>query len=162
MDMAVLLLCLHLLIAFYIYIIFMNSIKVNRDASLINIVIIIVILIFAFWNHNLNVFDTIFVKSKLLRWLMSLKSILIGLYVGTSHFQQSFIVVNWSNAIVMAMILFCRMSSSVRLWMMMNVFLNHILPHHYRLIDNYWMDRLIFNVRWIIRQGTASYLLLVL
>lgn len=86
MDMAVLLLCLHLLIAFYIYIIFMNSIKVNRDASLINIVIIIVILIFAFWNHNLNVFDTIFVKSKLLRWLMSLKSILIGLYVGTSHF----------------------------------------------------------------------------
>jgi hypothetical protein len=64
----------------------MNSIKVNRDASLINIVIIIVILIFAFWNHNLNVFDTIFVKSKLFRWLMSLKSILIGLYVGTSHF----------------------------------------------------------------------------
>ena len=86
MDMAVLLLCLHSLIAFYIYIIFMNSIKVIRDASLINIVIIIVILIFAFWNHNLNVFDTIFVKSKLLRWLMSLKSILIGLYVGTSHF----------------------------------------------------------------------------
>jgi hypothetical protein len=95
----------------------MNSIKVNGDTSLINIVIIIVILIFAFWSHNLNVFGTIFLKPKL---LVTFKPILVGLFVPLSNFYNPLIGINGRNAIVMGLIK--RLKSSVRLWMVMDIF----------------------------------------
>ena len=99
----------------------MNSIKVNGEASLIDIVIIRVILIFAFWSYNLNIFGIICVKSELMNSLMTLIIILIGLFLHASYFKRTLVIVNLSNAVVMGIILFWRLSP-VRLWMMMDIF----------------------------------------
>ena len=122
MNLAVLFLwLLQSFVAIYICIIFMISIKVNGEASLIDIVIISVILIFAFWSYNLNIFGIICVKSELMNSLMTLIIILIGLFLHASYFKRTLVIVNLSNAVVMGIILFWRLSP-VRLWMMMDIF----------------------------------------